>query len=298
MSTKSATAASGVQRRPIFDRTKVQPRSVNKALSQVSPAKREQTPETLQSRLVKKSFDRICCLNCRLNVGLPAWNEHLNEPCYSWTLTTLEVRAAKELLKIKPPENRAEKKNPRGRTSHGSSEQEETDLRRTPCVRCGKVLSAMAMEIHMEHCHQGTKSTDFSFPFELLPQSISDDFRTYVRKYLFKDHPSSLKLAPYDWDWSRLDDLNRLKPRMTYFGTKGWFGYCVFEFSQTSKVVLETALRGNATYVVGANWKELISMTKPELRKGDHERIFHLGNYWRRRVQKALWKDRIPFDVR
>ena len=299
MSTKPAEATDGAgKRRPIYDRRKVQPQLLTEGLSQVSPAKREQTPETLQRRLVEKSFDRICCLNCRAKVGLPAWNEHLVEPCYSWTLTPLQVRAAKKLLKIKPPETRAEKKEPAGQTMHRPSNQEETDFRRTPCVRCGKVLSAMAMDVHMEYCNQRTASTDDSFPFVLLPQSISDDFRTHLRNHLFKNHPSSPKSVTYDWDWSRLDELDRLNPRMTHFGTKGWFGYCVFEFSETSMVVLETPLRRNATYVVGADWRDLISMTKPELRKGDHERIFHRGNYWRRRVQRSLWKGRIPFYVR
>jgi hypothetical protein len=210
------------------------------------------------------------------------WAKHLSKPCFSLSLTRAEQYRA---------EARASRKQQPIADSNNDSHPATEPVRKTPCVRCGKSLSALAMEIHIGSCNKARAAlTPDGFPFVLLPQSMSDDLRTQIKRHFLNEQASSQRSANYDWDWSRLDELELLNPKMTHFGRKGWFGYCVFEFPDTPMVALETPLRGNATYVVGANWKDLISLTKPEIRQGDHQRIFHLGDYWLRRVKRALWK--------
>jgi hypothetical protein len=144
------------------------------------------------------------------------------------------------------------------------------------------------MEIHIGSCGRPPKSSSLAFPFVLLPQAIAEDFRGHIKRHFLSATLSSQRPSGHDWDWSRLDEVELLRPHITHFGRDGWFGYYVLEFPNISKVVLESSLKGNATYVVGANWRELISLTKPEIRQGAHLRVFHTGNYWRRRVERAL----------
>jgi hypothetical protein len=193
--------------------------------------KKVPSTETLQRRRDEKWASQISCCKCHLIMDISLWAEHLTEPCFSWTLTPAQVRAAKKAFK---------KQRANG-DSHNGSHLETTLVRKTPCARCGRTLSAMAMEIHIGTCNKtrAALSTD-GFPFVLLPQSISDDLRTEIKRYFLNEQASSLRLANCDWDWSRLDELELLNPKMAHFGRKGWFGYCVFEFPDTHRVVLET----------------------------------------------------------
>ena len=279
------------KRRPIFDRKTGPPPpgtprllegrpSTNRA-GRAKRARGKKDPNPTKLRLRQEKDTRISCSNCRKMFERALWAKHLSEPCFSLSLTRAEQRA----------EARATRKQQSIADSNNDSHPATGLVRKTPCVRCGKSLSALAMEIHIGSCNKIRAALSIDgFPFVLLPQSISDNFRTQIKRYFLNEQASFQRPANCDWDWSRLDELELLNPTMTHFGRKGWFGYCVFEFPDTPMVVLETPLRGNATYVVGANWKDLISLTKPEIRQGDHQRIFHLGHYWRRRVERALWK--------
>lgn len=245
--------------------------------------KKVPNPINLREQHEKKWVNRICCCICRKLFARKLWAKHVSQRCLSLSLTRAEARA----------EARVTRKHYSIANSKTETHSAMGPARKTACGRCGKSLTALAMEIHAGSCHKArTTSSADGFPFVLLPKGISDDFRTQIKRYLLNEKASCQRSAnrDWDWDWSRLDELEPLRPNMTHVGREGWFGYCVFEFPGTPKVILETPLRGNATYVVGANWRDLISLTKPEIRQGDHQRIFHLGHYWRRRVEQALWK--------
>jgi hypothetical protein len=83
---------------------------------------------------------------------------------------------------------------------------------------------------------------------------------------------------------------------MTYYGKKAWLSYCVYEFSNSTRVVLESPVKGNATYVLSSEWKKMIHLHKAEIRNeyhGKYVRVFHTGDYWLRRVDRAVRKRQI-----
>jgi hypothetical protein len=150
------------------------------------------------------------------------------------------------------------------------------------------------MERHIENNHseaqksklQGLPPTDF--PFELLPPG------TWEFRQAF-EHDWNLLRSPHGYadqrfDQSRIDHMKLLNPKLTHTGKKAWFGYAVYEFSYSKRVVLECPIEGNATYVLSGDWKKMISLTKAEVRQehaGRSARIFHTVN-WLRRVRQAL----------
>ena len=155
-----------------------------------------------------------------------------------------------------------------------------------PCLVCGKQLTSLAMEIH--RCNAvGLDSTGDEFPFPLLPGGISDSKREFDR------HRSDItkKWEAELLDWERIRELELLKPiGPGRPGQGGWSDYCLYEFAGSNFVVLETPVRNNATYILGANWLTMISLTKSEIRaefKGKYTKIVHRTN-WRERVEKTL----------
>jgi hypothetical protein len=282
-----AAETDAFRRKPIFDR-KSNPLTPNPPVDPPSPkkhrikkvrAKTIPSPETKRLRIEKQANLISCCL-CRSEMGASKLAHHLLKPCPLWMLSR-KGRVAKKGLskqKLKDFLYKAERSGTR-------------EVLKAPCKRCGKLLSTLAMDIHVGSCgKQRITPSDDGFPFIVLPKGVTGDIKAVMKRYFVTEQALRRQRPNDDWDWSRLDELELLRPKMTHFGRKGWFGYCVFEFPNTQMVVLETPLRSNATYVVGANWKDLISLTKPEIRQGDHQRIFHLGDYWRRRVERALWK--------
>jgi hypothetical protein len=275
------------RRKPIFDRKSVtrapsQPVDTpftRKHRSKKIPAKTKPSPETERLRREKQTNLISCCL-CRSEMKASTLEHHLLKPCPLWMFSR-KGRAAKKGLskqKVKDLLYKAERLGAKAAP-------------KTHCTKCGKLLSALAMDIHVGTCgKERVAHSDDGFPFVLLPQGFTGNVKAAMKRHFVTEQARHKRRSSDDWDWSRLDELELLRPKMTHFGRKGWFGYCVFEFTNTQMVVLETPLRANATYVVGANWKDLISLTKPEIRQGDHQRIFHLGDYWRRRVERALWK--------
>lgn len=92
-------------------------------------------------------------------------------------------------------------------------------------------------------------------------------------------------------DWTRIERLtNELKPTLRSFGVRAWFGYAVYEFPYTKRVVVECPIEGNATYILWDDWQNRVQLTKGELRHkypGQFRRVFHVGN-WINEVRKAL----------
>jgi uncharacterized Zn finger protein (UPF0148 family) len=89
-------------------------------------------------------------------------------------------------------------------------------------------------------------------------------------------------------DWRRIRQIQRLQPTDCYIGKKMWRGYQVYTFRFTPKVVLECPIKGNAIYVLGDNWREMLRFTKQEVRdRGNPIKVVHKGD-WLDRLATAL----------
>lgn len=87
----------------------------------------------------------------------------------------------------------------------------------------------------------------------------------------------------------RLERINSYKPEFTAVGQGGFNGYVIFGFPKKDLYVLESVLYGNATYVLGDDWKSISQLTKAEILndKLHKERIVHLRN-WFEKTRKLL----------
>lgn len=92
-------------------------------------------------------------------------------------------------------------------------------------------------------------------------------------------------------DWTRIEKIqDHLRPRLKSFGVHGWFGYAVYEFPYTDKVVVECPIEGNATYILWGDWQSQVKLSKGELRHrypGGYARVIHVGD-WIDEIRNAL----------
>ena len=89
-------------------------------------------------------------------------------------------------------------------------------------------------------------------------------------------------------DWQRIREIKKLKPVKCYVGKKMWEGYTVYTFRRTTNVVLECPFEGNATYILGENWKSKVRHTKQYVRQHyKYNKIVHKGE-WLDRVRDSL----------
>ncbi|PIQ81446.1 MAG: hypothetical protein COV78_00145 [Candidatus Pacebacteria bacterium CG11_big_fil_rev_8_21_14_0_20_34_55] len=80
----------------------------------------------------------------------------------------------------------------------------------------------------------------------------------------------------------RLHLLAGEKPSFCAVGTAGFSGYVIFGFKNKSIYILESIYYGNATYVLGDDWKKLSRLTKAQIinRELAEERIIHSTHWW------------------
>ncbi len=128
-----------------------------------------------------------------------------------------------------------------------------------------------------------------NFPFELLPPGTWEigHVLAYYQRFAnrLRCHTGEKR-----FQYERLLALNSLKPEHCLIGRCGWNGYVVFEFSWSKRVVLECLFEGNATYILAADWRELVGHTKLDLRRNYSAScswIVHKGD-WLQRVRRAL----------
>jgi hypothetical protein len=123
--------------------------------------------------------------------------------------------------------------------------------------------------------------------FELLPPGTWDieHVITYYRR-------EAHRMPPDLADPERFEAIKSLRPAKCYVGTELWLGYVLFEFSKSSRVVLEKPFKGNATYVLWGDWRRMVGHTKLDLRTRfpqNNTKIVHRdkGN-WLARIKAAL----------
>jgi hypothetical protein len=91
------------------------------------------------------------------------------------------------------------------------------------------------------------------------------------------------------YDESRLLFIDTLKPVGCYIGEEKWFGYVLFEFADETSI-LEHPFYGNAIYVLMGDWKEMVRLSKAEIRTEFSDRYIKVthADDWRSRVHGAL----------
>lgn len=177
----------------------------------------------------------------------------------------------------------------------GTPEPIEKRDTRIPCQQCGAKVFPHAMELHITNNHSKEKAEHLpdmpstQFPFVVLPAghwNFREVFDYYRRNSVSHPH----RFFEQVFDWNRIEQLAKLEPNLRHFGVKAWFGYAVYEFSYSHRVVLECPIEGNATYIISGDWKEMIHKTKAELRSkyaNQCTRVVHVGD-WLDRVSEAL----------
>ena len=163
------------------------------------------------------------------------------------------------------------------------------------CPECRLLVHPAAMKQHMLDRHAQPKLPDIKtaqVSFVILPAGHDWDYRTVFEHYqrLSRSHNFEHNVI----DWTRIEKIQKhLKPKLKSFGVGGWFGYAVYEFPYTKRIVLECPIEGNATYILWGDWHNKIQLTKGELRHrypNQHIRVIHQGD-WIEDVGRAL-KDR------
>jgi dsRNA-specific ribonuclease len=163
------------------------------------------------------------------------------------------------------------------------------------CEKCGGNFSEEIAERHMERCRVQHPEERLAgvpvrhLPFTLLPPGTWD-MRQVVEYYRKAAENRGNGWGNGEFDLSRLEKIESLRPSQRWFGKESWHGYVVFEFANTDRVVLECPIKGNATYVLFGNWKLMINHTKAELRTEYGHLcmwIVHKGT-WLTRIRRAL----------
>jgi hypothetical protein len=166
-----------------------------------------------------------------------------------------------------------------------------TSLHRVPCKLCTLGIFPKDMDHHYKAFHTPVpKFPDIrsaKHSFIILPPG-EVEYREIFGHYLKQS--KSHRFLEHVIDWDRLLQIATLKPRMRHFGVESWFGYAVYEFTYSHRVVLECPLSGNATYILSGDWHSMIRLSKSDLRDrhADHvTRVFHTGD-WLERISWAL----------
>ncbi|QCU21000.1 hypothetical protein BPGQ101_19680 [Bacillus altitudinis] len=109
------------------------------------------------------------------------------------------------------------------------------------------------------------------------------------RKEHFKEIVESSKKSKQMVIWERLETIAEYKPDFEAIGQNGFSGYVVFGFKEKEIYVFESAIVGNATYVIKGDWENVSKMSKAEIMQNNlHEwRLIH-RNDWKGRVKEVL----------
>jgi hypothetical protein len=151
------------------------------------------------------------------------------------------------------------------------------------------------MDLHFRNCHpaddksKSSQVTTERLPFVLLPPGTWD-IAQVVEHYRKVSNNLAGGFNGRNIDWSRLEEIESLRPVRCYVGKESWLGYVVFEFMNSNRVVLECPIEGNATYILSGDWKAMVGHTKAEIRHDFADRytkVVHKGD-WLYRIREAL----------
>ena len=125
--------------------------------------------------------------------------------------------------------------------------------------------------------------------FELLPKELSDisGIITQIKRILSKD---TLGNQEQIIDETRMEKIKSLNPEKCYIGSVKWGGYILFDFPSKRKAILEFPVKGNATYILTGDWREMVKHSKYYIRQNfpnRYHKIIHKGN-WLVRIRQCL----------
>jgi len=159
------------------------------------------------------------------------------------------------------------------------------------CPRCGKRVRDDCTFLHsLEKCRRVVKVKPLNIPTHRLPFTLLPtgkwNIHDVIKHYRNASHNLPTGLQGHTIDESRLIKIWTLNPLQCYIGNKTWRGYIVFEFKDSTSVVLGCPFEGNAAYILPADWKAMAGHTKREL-----SRLFE--NRYTKVVHKNDWLSRI-----
>ncbi len=128
-------------------------------------------------------------------------------------------------------------------------------------------------------------------PFTLLPPGTWDAHRVIDRYQ--EINSSAAAWAGPKLDLNRLTALVSLGPARCYLGTELFSWYVLFEFDSFHAAVLECPYEGNAAYIIHGEWRNVVGLTKQEIRTNHPDRctwVVHRNN-WMKRIRDALQRD-------
>jgi hypothetical protein len=131
--------------------------------------------------------------------------------------------------------------------------------------------------------------------FELLPPGTWD-MKYVVDYYRREAHRFPADIHGREIDVTRFEAIKSLGQAKCYVGKAQWLGYHAFEFQESSLVVLECLVKGNATYVLWGDWQRMAAHPKSYIWShfpGNYRRIFHRDkSKWLAKTRKALKQGR------
>lgn len=132
--------------------------------------------------------------------------------------------------------------------------------------------------------------------WDALPSGTTErELKAYTRQIEQRAH-----VRGWNVDYTRIEAILKLKPskvlipkkraRQVLDPAKHWFGYSVYLFEWSDKVVLLCPVIGNAVYVLGVNWRKLIVKQKRQVREDSEgtRHAVHKGGTWLDRVEADL----------
>jgi hypothetical protein len=158
---------------------------------------------------------------------------------------------------------------------------------------------------------QTARQADFPverLSFELLPPGTWDTEHV-VDYYSRQAHRFPADVHGREIDWTRFEAIRSLGQSKCYVGKVQWLGYYAFEFQESSLVVLECMLKGNATYVLWGDWQRMASHPKRYIWKHfsqNYRKIIHRDKgKWLEETRRALKRGRkivrvgaVPSDLK
>lgn len=162
------------------------------------------------------------------------------------------------------------------------------------CATCGIRVRPEAMNRHIANYHSAEILMQSGpiverLPFDLLRPGKWDlnDLKGHLRQECAKRSAFEHDL---EYEPHRLEQIMAWNPTKCFVGSASWSGYVVFEFGDCAGVVLECPYRGNASYVLFGDWRNMVRKAKWEVRRefdGQFVKVVHKGE-WSSRILEAL----------
>jgi len=122
--------------------------------------------------------------------------------------------------------------------------------------------------------------------WEILPSGKWTHFEAVLKDLLNQrkwDEVDNVKVAK-----ERYERIFELKPTKVFQGYQSFSNYFAFHYNDTKKVVLESMIYGNATYIIEGDWKTLSQKTKEELKVIYKVEVIHHNPGWFSKLKNSL----------